>query len=231
MKTKTNSAILLLMCGLMISSGCATMSKTMSGGLLGAGTGAALGAGVGALVGKGKGAAIGAGIGAAVGGTAGALIGNRMDKQKAELERIQGAQVEEVTDVNNLKGIKVTFADGILFASGKSELNPSSKKALSDFAKSLSASAETDVTIYGHTDNTGSREINLKLSSQRAEAVSQFLSQQGVSSSRFTTKGLAYDAPVADNATVEGRAKNRRVEIYITANETMIKQAEAGNLK
>lgn len=231
MKTKTNSAIILLLCGLMISSGCATMSKTMSGGLLGTGAGAAVGAGVGALIGKGKGAAIGAGIGAAVGGTAGALIGNRMDKQKAELEKIQGAQVEEVSDINNLKGIKVTFADGILFTSGKSDLNPSSKKALSDFAKSLAATTETDVTIYGHTDNTGSRDVNVKLSAQRAQSVGNFLTQEGLSASRFTTKGLAFDSPVADNATVEGRAKNRRVEIYITANENMIKQAEAGTLK
>lgn len=231
MKRNKHSALILLMCGLIISSGCATMSKTMSGGLLGTGAGAALGAGVGALIGKGKGAAIGAGIGAAVGGTAGALIGRKMDKQKAELEKIQGAQVEEVTDVNNLKGIKVTFADGILFASGKSELNQSSKSALSQFAKSLSSSTETDVTIYGHTDNTGSRDVNLKLSDQRAQAVGKYLVQQGVSPQRFTTKGLAYDMPVADNATVEGRAKNRRVEIYITANETMIKQAESGALK
>lgn len=231
MKTKKHSALILLMCGLIISSGCATMSKTMSGGLMGTGAGAALGAGVGALIGKGKGAAIGAGIGAAVGGTAGALIGHRMDKQKAELEKIQGAQVEEVTDANNLKGIKVTFADGILFASGKSELNQSSKTALTDFAKSLASSAETDVTIYGHTDNTGGRDYNLRLSTQRAQAVGNFLTQQGLSSKRFTTKGLAFDSPAADNATVEGRAKNRRVEIYITANETMIKQAEAGALK
>lgn len=231
MKRNKHSALILLMCGLIISSGCATMSKTMSGGLLGTGAGAALGAGVGALVGKGKGAAIGAGIGAVVGGTAGALIGNRMDKQKAELEKIKGAQVEEVTDANHLKGIKVTFADGILFATGKSELNQSSKTALSEFAKSLASSSETDVTIYGHTDNTGSHDVNLKLSTQRAEAVGKYLVQQGVSSKRFTTQGLAFDAPVADNATAEGRAKNRRVEIYITANETMIKQAEAGTLK
>lgn len=210
--------------------GCASMSYTGKGAAIGAGSGAAVGAGIGALAGKGKGAAIGAAIGAAVGSGTGALIGRRMDKQKKELEQIQHAKVETVTDVNNLKAIKVTFDNGILFATNKSELSPSARTSLEKFAVSLKNSPDTDITIYGHTDNTGSRAINEKLSKERAEAVANFLVGNGVSRARITTEGLAYDQPVADNSTAEGRAKNRRVEIYITANEAMIQKAENGTL-
>ena len=148
-----------------------------------------------------------------------------MEKQRAELEKIQGAQVEEVTDVNNLKAIKITFADGILFQTGKSDLNQSSRNALTEFATSLAQNPSTDVTIQGHTDNTGSREVNLRVSSQRAQSVASFLSGQGISGNRIKTEGLAYDAPVADNATAEGRAQNRRVSVFITANQELIQHA------
>ena len=213
-----------------VFTGCASMSNTGKGAAIGAGGGAALGAGIGALAGKGKGAAIGAAVGAAVGSGTGALIGRRMDKQKKELEAIEGAKVESVKDVNNLEAIKVTFDNGILFATGKSELSAASREALTKFATSLKASPDTDITIYGHTDNTGSRAVNEKVSLERAQAVANFLVGQGISRSRITTEGLAFDQPVADNSTAAGRAQNRRVEVYITANADMIKKAEAGTL-
>lgn len=213
-----------------IFSGCASMSNTGKGAMIGAGGGAALGAGIGALAGKGKGAAIGAAVGAAVGSGTGALIGRRMDKQKKELEAIEGAKVETVQDVNNLQAIKVTFDNGILFPTNKSELSSSSREALTKFAASLKNSPDTDVTIYGHTDNTGSRSVNERISKERADAVANFLVGQGISRSRIKTEGLAYDQPVADNDTASGRAQNRRVEVYITANENMIQKAETGQL-
>ena len=223
--------VLPLVAALIINSGCGSMSNTSKGAIIGGGGGAAAGAGIGAVIGGGRGAAIGAGVGAVVGSTAGAIIGNKMDKQAAELEKIAGAQVEEITDDNDLKAIKVTFADGILFATGSSQLSQSSRNSLTDFAKSLADNPYTDVTIYGHTDNTGSRAVNEKLSADRASAVANFLSGQGIASNRFTTQGLAYDSPVADNSTAEGRAKNRRVEVFISANSEMIRQAEAGTLQ
>lgn len=232
---KTNVFIALLMSGAILLAGCsssqwAAQSNKTKGGVLGGTGGALLGAGIGAIAGKGKGAAIGAAVGGAVGAGAGILIGKKMDRQQAELERIEGAQVEAVTDANNLQAIKVTFDSGILFATGKSELSTSSKESLIKFANSLKTTSETDVTIYGHTDNTGSRAINEKLSVERAESVARFLIDSGVKGERLTTSGKAYDEPVADNSTLEGRAKNRRVEIYITANAAMIQQAEEGSL-
>ncbi|MFV0265995.1 MAG: OmpA family protein [Draconibacterium sp.] len=235
MKTMNYLAIFML-CGVLIFSGCsgskwAERSNTTKGGVIGGTGGAALGAAIGAIAGKGKGAAIGAAVGAAVGTGAGVLIGKKMDKQQAELEAIEGAQVETVTDVNNLQAIKVTFDSGILFATGKSLLNEASKQSLTKFTASLQSNPATDVTIYGHTDNTGSRAINEKLSNERAESVAKYLIDKGVSGGRLTTEGKAYDEPVADNSTAAGRALNRRVEVYITANEQMIQEAEQGTLK
>ncbi|MFR1241297.1 MAG: OmpA family protein, partial [Butyricimonas faecihominis] len=144
---------------------------------------------------------------------------------------IEGAQVETVTDANDLQAIKVTFDNGILFATNSSQLSSSSRDALTKFATSLKNSPETDITIYGHTDNTGTRAVNERISKERAEAVANFLVGNGIARNRITTEGLAFDQPVADNSTAEGRAKNRRVEVYITASANMIKQAEEGTLK
>lgn len=228
---KTNHfCVTVLLIGSITLSGCASMSYTGKGAAIGAGSGAAVGAGIGALAGKGKGAAIGAAVGAAIGAGSGALIGKRMDKQQKELEKIEGAKVESVTDANNLQAIKVTFDNAILFPTNKSELSASSRASLTQFAQSLKNSPDTDITIYGHTDNTGSREVNEQLSKARADAVANFLVGNGISRTRITTEGLAYDQPLADNSTAAGRAENRRVEIYITANENMIKKAGNGTL-
>ena len=105
------------------------------------------------------------------------------------------------------------------------------RTALSQFAASLKNTPETDITIWGHTDNTGTLAVNERISAQRAEAVADFLVQNGISRSRMTTAGKAYNEPVASNDTEAGRAQNRRVDIYITANENMIKQAEQGTLQ
>ncbi len=212
-------------------SGCNSMSKTLQGGLLGGGGGAAVGAGIGALIGKGKGAAIGGAIGAVAGGVAGTLIGKHMQKKADELAAIQGASVSTVTDNNGYTGIQVTFESGILFDTNKADLKAPAKNALARFATSLINDPNTNVQIFGHTDNTGSREVNQKLSEKRANAVMNYLKNNGVPSSRMEAFGLAYDYPVATNDTPEGRALNRRVEVYITADETMIQQAEAGTLQ
>ena len=229
---KTNILIVCTLSASMILAGCSSMSNTAKGGIIGGTSGAAVGAGVGALIGKGKGAAIGAAIGATVGTTAGVLIGKKMDKKKAELAAIEAAKVEDATDVNGLQAIKVTFDSGILFATNSSTLSSEAKSSLSKFAQSISGDmTDTNITIYGHTDNTGTYEVNTKVSTARAESVANYLKSQGISASRLTTQGLAYDYPVADNSTAAGRAQNRRVEVYISANENMIKAAENGTLQ
>ena len=123
------------LCSLMIISSCGTMSNTGRGALIGTGSGAAIGAAVGALIGKdGKGAAIGAAVGSAVGAGTGALIGKKLDKKAQELAALENAQVEEMTDANGLKGIKVTFNSGILFPLNGTTLNATSQAELKEFA-------------------------------------------------------------------------------------------------
>ncbi len=231
MKTTKLAGILFLSLAVLFSTSCSTWTNTGKGAAIGGGGGAALGAGIGALAGGGKGAAIGAAVGAAVGTGAGVLIGKKMDKQKAQLEKIENVEVETVTDANDLQALKVTLPSGILFKTNSSELSAAARESLVQFAVSLRDNPDTDITIYGHTDNTGSRAVNEKLSKERALSVANFLVGNSISRDRMKTEGLAYDVPVADNSTAEGRALNRRVEVYITANENMIQQAEQGTLK
>ncbi|MDR1056009.1 MAG: OmpA family protein [Prevotellaceae bacterium] len=222
---KSNLFIVVLLSVSLIFSGCETIkntNNTTKGAVIGTAGGAAVGAGVGKLAGS---TALGAIIGAAVGGVAGGLIGKKMDKQAAELKKIEGAQVERVEE-----GIKVTFESGLLFATNKSDLNATSKNSLTQFAQSLKTNPDTEVLIVGHTDATGSNEINQPLSERRAQAVADFLKQQGISTLRLNTMGYGSSHPIADNSTAAGRTQNRRVEVAIYASEDMVKKAESGSL-
>lgn len=216
-----------------ITTSCSSMNDKGKGMLIGGGSGTALGAGLGALIGGGKGAAIGAAIGAAVGTGAGYLIGQKMDKQKQELEQQlkQQADVQTVTDKNGLQAIKVTFSGGILFPTNGTTLSQNAKNDLTTFASSLMRNPETDVHIYGYTDDTGSLQVNERVATGRADAVRNYLLNSGISSSRLSAEGLPMQDYIASNSTAEGRAQNRRVEIYITANQNMIQQAENGTLQ
>lgn len=218
---------------LFATAGCNSMTNLGKGAAIGGGAGAGVGAGIGALIGGGKGAGIGAAIGAAVGSGAGMLIGKKMDKQKQQLEEelANKAKVESVTDQNGLQAIKVTFDGGILFPFNSTQLSQGAKQDLTSFASSLLQNPETNVQIFGYTDNVGSMAANQKVSTGRADAVLDYLRNSGVSSNRLSALGIPMADYVASNDTPEGRAQNRRVEIYITANQQMIQQAENGTLK
>ncbi len=213
--------------------GCSSMNNTGKGALIGGGGGAGVGAALGAFIGGGKGAAIGAGVGAAVGAGAGALIGKKMDKQQAELqaELDKQAQIEQTTDVNGLQAIKVTFNGGILFPTNGTTLSAGAKTDLSKFAQSLINNPGTNVQIYGYTDDTGTLAVNQRVSTGRADAVRNYLLNSGVAATRLSAEGLPMQDYIASNGTAEGRAQNRRVEIYITADKEMIQAAENGTLR
>jgi outer membrane protein OmpA-like peptidoglycan-associated protein len=200
------------------------MKKTTKGGLIGAGGGAVIGGLIGNRLGN---TAAGAIVGAAVGGATGAVIGRRMDKQAEELEKtMEGAKVERVGEA-----IRVNFDSGILFQVNSAELSPNAKRDIEKLAKTLKDYDGTNVIIEGHTDNTGSYELNQKLSERRAEAVAAYARSLAVDGSRLQAKGYSYDQPIADNTTAEGRQQNRRVEIIIVANEELKQAAENGELK
>ncbi len=210
----------------LVFGGCG-MSNTAKGGLIGAGSGAALGAIIGQIAGhSGKSTAIGAAIGTAVGAGAGVIIGKKMDKAAAEAAAIEQAKVEKITDANGLTAVKVTFDGGILFATNSSVLNSTSKAALTKLANVLSEDRTMDIAVYGHTDNTGSLAVNQKLSAERAGSVATYLRNNGVATTQFKyVLGKDFQEPIASNETVEGRAQNRRVEVYMYASEQMIKDA------
>ena len=234
MKLIKTACIALLGCSLLIGEcGCSSMTQTGKGALIGGGGGAALGAGLGALIGGGKGAGIGSAIGAAVGAGAGALIGKKMDKQQKELEEQLGqqAQIEQTTDQNGLQAIKVTFSGGILFPTNGTTLSAQAKADLARFAASLRSNPNPDVPIYGFTDNTGTYAVNERVATGRADAVLSYLVDCGIAPTRLRAQAVPMADYVASNDTPEGRAQNRRVEVYITADKTMIQQAEAGTLQ
>lgn len=241
MKLFRNLAIAGLCLSMLIPSGCSTfknMNQTGQNAVIGGGAGAAIGTGVGAIIGGGKGAWIGALVGSAIGAGTGAAVGYKMDKQKAELEK-ELASVKElaaqkdtayivqtVKDSNNLDAIRVVLGSAILFNTGSSQLSAVAQSALSRIAYNLSQNSNTDMTVLGYTDNTGSYGVNMQLSQQRADAVRNYLISQGVNASRLKSTGKGWDSPIASNSTAEGRAQNRRVEMYITANQQMIKDAQ-----
>lgn len=219
------------------------MSQTGQGATAGGTIGAAVGTGVGALIGGGKGTWIGALVGGALGAGTGALVGNHMDKQKKALEEqlsqmqdqenrnsqdIQDIKVQMVKDRNDLDAIKLVLGDAVLFQTGKSNLSAAADATLNRVAYNLKQFPDTDVTVVGYTDNTGSEQLNQNLSEKRAESVVSYLESQGIAASRLKAVGMGENDPVASNSTSEGRAQNRRVEMFITADAQMISNAQQG---
>jgi OOP family OmpA-OmpF porin len=106
-------------------------------------------------------------------------------------------------------------AKNVFLISGSAKLSPKSFKALDELAKILADDPNLKLSIEGHTDNTGSMELNQRLSESRANAVRDYLLSKGVSETRLTAIGYGPDRPIADNKTAAGRARNRRVEMKL----------------
>ena len=217
-------ALTLSLCAALLLSCCGSWKDTGIGTGIGAAAGAAIGLGIGHLAGN---KAVGTAIGATVGAGAGALIGRKMDKAAEAAKQVEGAQVELV-DINGLPAVKVTFDSGILFDFNSSKLSDDAKASLTKFAEVLKATPDADVAILGHTDNVGTEKANQSVSEKRAKAVADFLKAQGVAASQVKdVLGMNYSQPVASNDTEEGRAQNRRVEVYMYASQAMIDAANA----
>ena len=217
-----------LFMGLTVIFSCST--KTGTGALIGAGGGTLIGGIIGKIAGN---TAVGAAIGGAVGSGAGALIGRHMYKVAAETAaKVKNAKVEEVTDNNGLKAVRVTFDSGILFATNKAVLNQTSKNELAKFSSVLKNNNDCHVDIYGHTDSTGNDGINVPLSNSRAQSVVNYLKQCGVLAGQLqNVEGKGSSDPVASNSTASGRQQNRRVEVFLYASQAMVDAANNGTLK
>jgi len=181
--------------GAFLLSGCGTMQPTSAGG-------------------SGQGTTVNRSV--SVGSRA--QIDGKMEKKAAELASLEQAQVETVKASNGLKSIKVTFDSGALFDFNKITLKESATGQLDRLVELTADMPDTHFSVSVHTDNIGSEKSNITVSSQRAEAVSRYLQSKGIAKKRLTAVGQAARYPVASNSTEEGRAKNRRVEIVISAN-------------
>ncbi|WP_339647772.1 OmpA family protein [uncultured Salegentibacter sp.] len=224
MKTTINRMFAILFAATLLFSCEATKNANnkQKGAVIGSAGGAVIGGVVGNNTGDGN-TALGAIIGGVVGGAAGAIIGNRMDEQAKEIEQeIPGAEVERVGE-----GINVTFdeSSGVYFDTEKYNINAKSQQTLNKLADIFKEYPDSNILVEGHTDDTGSETYNLTLSKNRAQAVTNYLTNQGLSSGRFETKWYGESQPKYDNETAEGRAKNRRVELAIVANEELKEEA------
>ncbi|HSV79307.1 MAG TPA: OmpA family protein [Ramlibacter sp.] len=189
--------------------GCAGggMTETQRNTAIGAGVGALAGAAIGRDV---KGAAIGAGVGA----LGGYVWSQHMQQKKLAMERAtvgSGVAVTQTAD----NQLKLNIPSDVSFDTGRADIKPNLRPILDQFANGLSSQPNTEVRIIGHTDNTGSDELNNRLSLQRAEAARQYLAARGVDPRRVVVAGHGEREPAADNSSEQGRARNRRVEIFL----------------
>jgi len=186
-------------------SGESKVSKTAWG----TGIGAAVGAGVGALIGGEKGALIGAGIG----GAAGAATGGYMDIQASKLgEKLRGTGVQVLRDGDN---IRLIMPNSITFNTNDDTMKTTANQVLDSVAIIANEYDKTKLQIVGHTDSSGNDKINIPLSQRRAISVMNYLSLRGVNLSRMQAYGVGASQPIASNSTEEGKAQNRRVEIFL----------------
>jgi outer membrane protein OmpA-like peptidoglycan-associated protein len=137
-----------------------------------------------------------------------------MDKQEAELRaQLAGTGVSVTRRGDNLV---LNMPSNITFATDQAQIDPSFYSTLNAVAIVLSKYNKTLIDVYGYTDSTGSANYNLGLSQRRAQSVSGYLTSQGINPRRMYVTGFGQEQPIASNATAEGRAQNRRVEIQIT---------------
>lgn len=214
--SKRNYLIGAAMAASLVTTGCVTDpvtgEKKISKAAIGAGVGTLGGYLLGDLIG-GRNSRTEEIIGAGIGGIAGGVIGAYMDKQEKELReatRGTGVVVEREGDE-----LLLSMPSGVTFAYDRYDIQPQFRSTLNEVARTLTEFPNTYIDVYGHTDSTGSEEYNLNLSRNRAQSVANYLIAQGVQQARIATQGLGESQPVASNATEDGRAANRRVDIRI----------------
>ncbi|SDI45048.1 Outer membrane protein OmpA [Pseudomonas flavescens] len=210
-------ALMAAMVVLAVLSGCTANpytgeSQAGKAGIYG-GVGALAGAAIGAATSSKKDRGKGALIGAAVGGAAGGGYGYYVDTQEAKLrQQLQGTGVQVQRNGNDLTLI---MPGNITFASNSADISSSFYGTLNSLVLTFKEFDKNGVNIVGHTDSTGSADLNQSLSTRRAQSVASYLAANGVAASRISAYGAGPSQPVASNANEAGRAQNRRVEINL----------------
>jgi len=205
--TSLKSATAIVSAVTILLTGCATATPEQQG----AGTGALIGAVAGQVLGRdAKSSAIGAGLGA----LGGYIWSKNMEDKKRAMEVATAGTGTVVTQTADNQ-LKLSIPNDISFDTGRSDIKPNLRPILDQFAQGLSQQASMEVKIVGHTDNKGSDAVNNPLSVNRAQSARDYLVGRGVSASRISIDGRGSHEPIADNATEAGRARNRRIDIYL----------------
>ena len=141
------------------------------------------------------------------------------ERARRAAEELRAQLLQQLNQILETKdsprGLVVTMAD-VLFDVGKYDLRPATREKLARLSGIVAAHKGLQLDIEGHTDSTGSDELNQTLSERRAAAVQSYLTQQGLAAESVTAKGFGKTMPIADNLTAAGRQQNRRVEIIVS---------------
>lgn len=197
---------------IVLATGCASMDDTQRRTATGAGIGALAGAVIGSATGgsAGTGAVVGAGVGAL--GTY--IWSQNMERQKRDMERAtQGTGIGVTQTADNQ--LMLNIPSDISFAVGRSDIQSNFAPVLDQFAEGLRNNPNSDVRIVGHTDSSGNDAINNPLSIDRASSTRNYLTTRGVDGRRIAIDGMGERHPIATNDSADGRARNRRVEIFV----------------
>lgn len=210
--------ILLVFIPVFLLSSCAVDEFGNPRSLTRAEKGAIIGATTGALIGYRKDGKKKAVLYGLVGGLAGGAVGSYMDSQRKDFEKQLAPEIQsgaiEITKLpeNNLM---VSMTSQTAFDVNSTNIKSGFNPAMNKIAYIVNKYGKTYLSIVGHTDSTGSRAYNQRLSEQRAGSIQQYLGSKKVIPQRMTAYGMGEDKPRADNKTESGRRMNRRVEIII----------------
>lgn len=208
-----NFKLALIIAFALVSVACDSMTKKER-----AAWGAAAGAVIGGVIGKQIDPKRGVAIGAVVGGVAGGSIGYYMDSAQEKLEKDLAKSGITVTRIDK-STIKLNMPSGLLFGTNRSDLSPQAATAVSKVADTLQQYKKTAVMVEGHADSQGKADYNMRLSQRRADSVGNQFLAKGVIANRVLNRGHGINYPVASNETAQGRAQNRRVEVFVRAVE------------
>lgn len=212
---------------------CSTVPSQQDQTAIGVSTGAVIGGALGNVIGKNTDGTV---IGAAIGGLIGGIVGHNYEDKKSEIIRDSSEpNAQVIRDAVNTDGLDIVkMADGSIrmnvssdagFNTGSAVIRDSYLSTLGKLSRVIrsSDSGNSRVVIIGHTDNTGSEMANQMLSLARATSVRNYLESTGVAASQMQVYGRGASQPVVSNQTAQGRATNRRVEVFIYSSSSVIK--------